>query len=434
MAQDAYLTDQQVLAQNPEASDLSRQRKLAEMLTLQAFQQPQGGLVSGHYVAPSWTQQLAPLVSGLAGQQMNKSLDEKQLALADALRQKQTAQIEQYGQLQQKDPDAALRFALSSDNPILRDIAKEELKGIKLGEGEIYSRRNLGGGVTEMKGGEKYHAPIHVDAGSYIELRDPKDPTKVLQRIAKGISPESAARLADEGIGGYGGAFFDASITSANRPLTINPGSPILAKTNATSTASANPFEDFNKSLVPPSNLAPKYQRQWMADAEKPLTGDASARVQGGLDTIDSIDAYRNLLKDYSKLSSLNPTQRANLEAAYYTMTLKSKEANKLGVLNGRDQEILEKLAPNPNDIKSLLVANDVLSQQALKQRNLITGFTLNAYGEQQKKIPKYVMDKIKPLSESQITAAQVGNIKRPSTVDEATWNYMTDAEKALFK
>lgn len=88
MAQDAYLTDQQVLAQNPEASDLSRQRKLAEMLTLQAFQQPQGGLVSGHYVAPSWTQQLAPLVSGIAGQQMNKSLDEKQLALAEAVRGK----------------------------------------------------------------------------------------------------------------------------------------------------------------------------------------------------------------------------------------------------------------------------------------------------------------------------------------------------------
>ena len=86
MAQDAYLTDQALLAQNPELQDLSRQRKLAEMLTSKAFEQPQGALVSGHYVAPSWTQQLAPLVSGIAGQAMGENLDKKQLAMIEALR------------------------------------------------------------------------------------------------------------------------------------------------------------------------------------------------------------------------------------------------------------------------------------------------------------------------------------------------------------
>ena len=166
MAQDAYLTDQALLAQNPEAADLSRQRKMADLLTSQAFQQPQGGLVSGHYVAPSWSQYLAPLVSGIAGTAMNENLDKKQLALAEALRQKQTQQIEQFGELQKTDADKALKYALSSDNPILRDIAKEELKGIKLGEGEVFTRKNLAGGVTEMKGGDKYHAPTSVDMGT----------------------------------------------------------------------------------------------------------------------------------------------------------------------------------------------------------------------------------------------------------------------------
>jgi hypothetical protein len=162
MAQDAFLTD----PNNPEYADISRQRKLAEMLTLKAFEQPQGNLVSGRYVAPSWTQQLAPLVSGIAGQAMGKNLDEKQLKLAEALRQKQVQQIEQFGELQKSDPNKALQFALSSENPILRDIAKEELKGIKLGEGEVFTRKNLGGGVTEMKGGAKYHAPTSVDMGT----------------------------------------------------------------------------------------------------------------------------------------------------------------------------------------------------------------------------------------------------------------------------
>jgi len=85
---DAYLTDQSLLAQNPEALDLSRQRKLADMLTSQMFNQPQGNMVSGYYVKPSWTQQLAPLASGIAGQAMNAKLDEKQLKLAEALRTK----------------------------------------------------------------------------------------------------------------------------------------------------------------------------------------------------------------------------------------------------------------------------------------------------------------------------------------------------------
>jgi len=52
------------------------------------FNQPQGQMISGHYVAPSWTQQLAPLASGIAGQSMNAKLDEKQLKLAETLRAK----------------------------------------------------------------------------------------------------------------------------------------------------------------------------------------------------------------------------------------------------------------------------------------------------------------------------------------------------------
>ena len=160
MAQDAYLTD------NPEALDISRQRKLAEMLTLKAFEQPQGNMISGHYVAPSWTQQLAPLASGIAGQAMGAKLDEKQLKLAEALRAKQTQQIEQYGELEKTDKAAALRYALGSDNPILRDIAKEELKGITLNEGAIHQKASLSGGTTELKGNAKYHAPTSVDMGT----------------------------------------------------------------------------------------------------------------------------------------------------------------------------------------------------------------------------------------------------------------------------
>jgi hypothetical protein len=115
MAQDAYLTD------NPEALDIARQRKLAEMLTLKAFEQPQGQMISGHYVAPSFTQQLAPLVSGIAGQAMGSKLDEKQLKLAEALRAKKDAVQEKISEAI-KSGDTKLALSIASKNP---EYAKE---------------------------------------------------------------------------------------------------------------------------------------------------------------------------------------------------------------------------------------------------------------------------------------------------------------------
>jgi hypothetical protein len=111
MAQDAYLTDQALLAQNSELQDLSRQRKLAEMLTSKAFEQPQGQMISGHYVKPSWTQQLAPLVSGIAGQAMGENLDKKQLAMAEALKTKGDAAVQKVMTDYKENPQLGLQTA-----------------------------------------------------------------------------------------------------------------------------------------------------------------------------------------------------------------------------------------------------------------------------------------------------------------------------------
>jgi hypothetical protein len=88
----------------------------------------------------------------LAGQAVGERADTKQMQMAEMLRKKQAAQIEQYGQLEQEDKAKALRFALGSDNPTLREIAKEELKGIKLGKGDIFTRTSLGGATTKLEG------------------------------------------------------------------------------------------------------------------------------------------------------------------------------------------------------------------------------------------------------------------------------------------
>ena len=140
--------EQEILGASPELQDVGRQRKLAEMLMSQGTQQPQGQMISGYYVAPSLAQQLNPIANILAGQAVGERADTQQVKLAEALRNKQAMQIQKYGELEAQDKGAALRYALSTDNPILRNIAQEELKGVKLGKGDIFTRTSLGGAVV----------------------------------------------------------------------------------------------------------------------------------------------------------------------------------------------------------------------------------------------------------------------------------------------
>ena len=92
----ADLTEQQLLSTDPDVLGLQRQRKLAELLTGQAFNQPQGQMISGRYVAPSGLQQALPMISAAIGGLSNANLDTKQTELAAALRGKQQQAVQQY--------------------------------------------------------------------------------------------------------------------------------------------------------------------------------------------------------------------------------------------------------------------------------------------------------------------------------------------------
>lgn len=81
MANEYDLPEDLLLAQQ----QLNRQQKMAEML-MQQNQQPQGQMISGRYVAPSFFQQLAPVASMLTGAYLGKKGDEQAAALAQRIR------------------------------------------------------------------------------------------------------------------------------------------------------------------------------------------------------------------------------------------------------------------------------------------------------------------------------------------------------------
>jgi len=107
----ALTAEQQALDFNPELQDVSRQRKLADLLMAQGMQQPQGQMISGHYVAPSFTQQLNPLANILAGQAVGNRADTKQAQMAEMLRVQGDKAAQEVMQAYKQDPQLALAKA-----------------------------------------------------------------------------------------------------------------------------------------------------------------------------------------------------------------------------------------------------------------------------------------------------------------------------------
>lgn len=68
-----------------DAQDLARAQRMAEMLS--STTAPEGQMISGRYVAPSWTQSLAQLANAGVGAYFGSQAEEKQKKLADQLRQ-----------------------------------------------------------------------------------------------------------------------------------------------------------------------------------------------------------------------------------------------------------------------------------------------------------------------------------------------------------
>jgi hypothetical protein len=139
---------------------LNRQQRYAEML-MQNNQQPQGQMISGRYVAPSWAQQLQAPVNMLLGAYMGKKSDEQAAKLAQNLRGQQEQDISKFDELLKTDPNAAYKFASQSYVPQLREAGLKKMmpQEFDLAEGAKRYMTMPDGTVKEVaSGAEKLHA------------------------------------------------------------------------------------------------------------------------------------------------------------------------------------------------------------------------------------------------------------------------------------
>jgi hypothetical protein len=255
-----------------------RQQKMAEMLMQQGMQQPQGQMVSGRYVAPSIFQNIAGLANQYVGQKGIEKAQQAQIDLAKAIRGQESAALADYmSQLQGKpatpdagtpavagNPTLANMNALQNPNSpaFLRQLAIKKItegpEGFTLTEGATRVERQPDGSLKVVaSGGQKPRAPLQIDTGTAIELRDPANPTVVLQRISKSQMP-TAGQVSEDGtflidtrtgrttpiIGASG-----QQITGGGKPLTESQGkasafqSQMVSASNAVNTLESQGFD-----------------------------------------------------------------------------------------------------------------------------------------------------------------------------------------------
>jgi hypothetical protein len=229
---------------------LNRQQQMAQLLMQQGQQTPQGQMISGRYVAPSFTQNLASLANAYVGSRLAEKGDKQALELAKQLRQtygdelkefrnlmqgRETLAPEQAGPTQTGQPipqemvrgapnvQGAYDFAASAYNPALQAVG---LRKLTEGPIKVGVEDTLIDPVT-MKpvftGAGKPRAPLQIDTGTAIELRDPANPTIVLSRIPKSQMPTAGQVVERDD-----GTFLIDTRTGQARPVMGQGGEPLM--------------------------------------------------------------------------------------------------------------------------------------------------------------------------------------------------------------
>jgi len=183
--------------QNPEIMEISRQRRLADLLTSQGMETPQGQTVSGGvYVPPNPMEYIAKLYSTYLGTEKNKDLDTKEVAMAKALRDQEQKMGQDYFEaisptqtelagptpsgaplttVNQADYRKAFGIATDPAAPSwLKAQAAEMLKPQKLGEGDVIQRLNLSTGKMETTGQGNLKTPEKIQTAAIVLGLDSK--------------------------------------------------------------------------------------------------------------------------------------------------------------------------------------------------------------------------------------------------------------------
>jgi hypothetical protein len=430
---------------------LNRQQQMAQLLMQQGQQMPSGQMVSGRYVAPSFFQYASPLFQTYAGKSLAREGDKAQADLAKALRQQYANEMTQYQDLLRGkeqvfeqagptqaggnipnqtyraggSPESAYLFGSTAYNPVLQQLSAK-----KLTEG------------PQWKEASKLDAQGNTISG-YVDMNasSPESTFRPFAMTKMGISPAEQIRLADEGIGipaqFRGGAVGQpqgqpTSAYGANVQFTPNQavgapqgqpsGQPQVTPNVAPTVASTKEYDPFKAPPVP-AGLSGKQAREWQADQAKPLTGESEKQVSGAINYQKSLNNLQDIFQRYKGAELLNPNVRAEIQQSLNNALLQGKEANRLGVLNGPDLSILEKIVGDPTAVNALIKDRSTINKLYDNQRMFTTEVIKTNYRSAQKAVPENLREFVEIKPRELPKAEQKGQPKATGAVARAMLN-----------
>jgi hypothetical protein len=423
-------------------------------------------MVSGRFVAPSWTQQLAGLVNAGTGAYFADQAEKQNLALAKKIREGENVALADYmSQLQGRPatPDTSVQ-PMMAGKPMRDDEGGMFPPIVNKGQPAIPANpmaANLSAAQNDMlPAWMRQHAMKEATKGpDYKEITkfnektgntetyrynaNSPDPVSTMQFLGvskPAISPSDMLNFQDKGIAipsNYGGG----SSAGGNMPVAgggqVNPAMSVKP-VSATSVKQPDLVKAFGydpfKPPPPPAGLpSAEAARAYKADQFKPLEGDSRKAVNGAALYQDALDKYQQVINSVELSDLANPQARKRIDSAYNTAMLAGKEAYKLGVLNGGDERILNSLLPNYKDVSQLLTTKQTIKELGQAQKEFGTGIIIKEYRSANKAVPEmYRKHIVVPKSETSAPTAKKGGI--PAGIDPAVWAVMTPQEKLLWE
>lgn len=391
---------------------LNRQQQMAQALMQQGQQMPQGQMVSGRYVAPSFFQNILPLAQMYAGTRMAEKGDKQAVELARQLRAQQQQMGENYFNAispQQTElagptptgaplttvnqPDFRKAFGIASDPYApswLKAQAAEMLKPQKVGEGEKVIRFNPATGKNEViaEGTEKFKAPIQVDTGTTIEFRDPRNPTVVLQTIPKTQMPTAGQVVERED-----GTFLVDTRTGQAKPVMGAGGQPLMSGGKPLTEAQGNSVA-FGARAIEANRIATDLEKQGVRN-----TGAIRTAVGGlagmtpfiGEQLEQGVRSTFNILPSVTGGPSAEQQQTEQARRNFVSAVLRKESGAAIGVDEYKNEE--RKYFPQAGDTDAVIkqkqkareLAIEALKAQAgpsgVRQINQITAQTQSGGG-----------------------------------------------------
>lgn len=445
-------------AYSNDAQELARSQRLAQLLSGQ--QMPEGEMVSGRFVKPSWTQQLAGLVNAGTGAYFADQAEKQNLALAKKIREGENVALADYmAQLQGRPatPDQVTEMAgpygqgvgqggANIPQPTATIAGRPAIQAnpmaanLNAAQNDMLPSWMRQHAMKEATKGPKWQTVSQYNdkTGNTENWRydeNSNDPKSTLQfiGIAKpAIDAAQSIRLRDEGllgggsvpnVGGGGASTGGGNmpVAGGNTPVVgggANAGGQKINNGPANKTTvpvknddvikafGYNPFE----APKPPPELRTGPQiRKYYADQAGPLPAESQKTVRGSINYQKAVNDLQDEYSKYSDFDLLKPNVRAGLQQKVVNAYLLGKEANALGALTGPDMGLLQQLIADPTAFHSFILDRKTMNSLYDNQRKSAGDTIRESYRQAQKPVPLdmrnniIVAPKVFPMSETEI-------------------------------